>query len=222
MSKLTKIANALTANRATEIRNKIMSGIFFKPNPKYEEDVINTRIFSPICIIDVAYGIWQEDVLKSNYLQHRNKVLAKEITRMWSTMVYNEEGAFYKDLNDDDVYEVSEYADRLKDSLHQELNFLYISIERKIPHVVKGYRDLLTAIYVVSVLLNASLANMELDWHVKHDGVGRVINKVIDLYDNVRKVATVKGDAPKNVKQGDIKEIMESINDKMRKQIYAS
>lgn len=222
MSKLTKIANALTVNRATEIRNKIVSGIYFKPNPKYEEDVINTRIFSPICIIDVAYGIWQEDVLKSNYLQHRNKVLAKEISRMWSAMVYNEEGAFYKNLNDDDVYEVSEYADRLKDSLQQELNFLYISIERKIPHVVKGYRDLLTAIYVVSVLLNASLANMELDWCVKHDGVGRVINKVIDLYDDVRKVATVNGDAPQDVKQGDIKEIMESINEKMRRQLYAS
>ena len=96
MSKLTKIANTLTANRATEIRNKIVSGIFFKPNPEYEEDVINTRIFSPICIIDVAYGIWQEDILKSNYLQHRNKVMAKDITRLWSEMVYNGKERFIK------------------------------------------------------------------------------------------------------------------------------
>ena len=222
MSKLTKIANALTTNRATEIRNKIISGTIFKPSPKYAEDVINTRIFSPICIIDVAYGIWQEDILTSRYLQHRNKVQAKNITRFWSAMVYNEKGAFYKNLNTDDVYEVSEYSDQLKESLQQELNFLYLSIERKMPHVVKGYRDLLTAIYVVSVLLNASLVNMELDWHVKHDGVGRVINKVIDLYDDVRKVATVNGDAPQDVEQGDIKEIMESINEKMRRQLYAS
>lgn len=222
MSKLTKIANTLTANRATEIRNKIVSGIFFKPNTEYEEDVINTRIFSPICVIDVAYGIWQEDILKSNYLQHRNKVMAKNITRLWSEMVYNGKGAFYKNLDTDDVYEVSEYSDQLKESLQQELDFLHLSIERKIPHVAKGYRNLLTAIYVVSVLLNACLVNMELDWHIKHDGVGRVINMIIDLYDGVRKVSTINGIAPESDSQGDIKQIMESINEKMRKQLYAS
>lgn len=222
MSKLTKIANALTANRATEIRNKIISGICFKPNPKCTEDLINTRVFSPICVIDVAYGVWQEDVLKSNYLQHKNKVLAKEITKRWSAMVYNEKGAFYKNLNTEDVYEVSEYADQLKGSMQQEIDFLYLSIERKLPHVAQGYRNLLTAIYVVSVLLNACLVNMELDWRVKHDGVGRVINMVIDLYDGVKKVSTINGVAPDSNNQGDIKQIMESINDKMRKQLYAS
>ena len=222
MSKLTKIANALTANRATEIRNKIVSGIFFKPNSEYAEDVINTRIFSPICIVDIAYGIWQDDVLKSNYLQHRNKVIAKDITRLWSKMVYDEEGAFYKNLDTDDVYEVSEYSDQLKESLQQELDFLYLSIERKMPHVAKGYRNLLTAIYVVSVLLNACLSNMELDWHVKHDGVGRVINMIIDLYDGVRKVSTINGTAQESDNQGDIKQIMESINEKMRKQLYVN
>ena len=88
--------------------------------------------------------------------------------------------------------------------------------------MAKGYRNLLTAIYVVSVLLNACLVNMELDWHIKHDGVGRVINMIIDLYDGVRKVSTINGIAPDSDSQGDIKQIMESINEKMRRQLYAS
>lgn len=222
MSKLTKIANAITANKATEIRNKIVNGLSFRTNPNFAEDVINTRIFSPVCVVDIAYGIWQESVLKSRYLQHKNKVLAKEITRKWSAWVYNEKGAFYHNLNTDDVYEISVYSDQLKEDMKQELDFLYLSIERKLTHVAKGHRDLLTAIYVVSVLLNACLHNMELDWRIKHDGVGRVINMVIDLYDGVRKVATINGNEQPNTCQDDVRQIIESINDKMKQELYAS
>ena len=222
MSKLSQIASLITTNKATEVRNKILIGLPLKVNPMCEDDVVNTRIFSPICVVDIAYGIWQNDVLKSSYLQHKNKVLAKDITRKWSAWVYNEKGAFYKNLNTDDVYIISEFSDQLQNDMQQELNSLYISIEKKMPHVVKGYRDLLTAIYVVSVLLNACLDNMLVDWHVQHDGIGRTINMVIDLYDGVRNVATVNGSEQSDTCQDDIKLIIESINDKMKQKLYAS
>lgn len=222
MSKLTKIANALTRNKATEIRDKIVGGIKFTPSSHFPEDVINTRVLSPICVVDIAYGIWQEEVLKSRYLQHKSKVLAKEITRKWSAWVYNEKGAFYHNLNTEDVYVLSEYSDQLKEYMQCELNFLYLAIEKKMTHVAKGYRDLLVAIYVVSVLLNACLSNMELDWRVKHDGVGRVINMVIDLYESVRKVATINGEVPSDTTQGDVRLIMQSIDEKMKGVLYAS
>lgn len=222
MSKLTRIAKAITANKATIIRQKILEGLKFQASPTVAEDDINTRIFSPICVIDIAYGIWQEGVLKSRYLQHKNKVFAKEITTKWSKWVFNEKGAFYNNIDTDDVYEISVYSDNLKEYIQQELDFLYLSIERKLTHVAKGYRELLVSVYVVSVLLNACLSNMELDWRVKHDGVGRVINMVIDLYDGVRKVATINGTPPSDASQGDVKQIIESINTKMKQIQYAS
>ena len=222
MSKLTQIASAITANKATEIRNKILSGLSFKINPAHSEEVINTRIFSPVCVVDIAYGIWQKDILKSRYLQHKNKVLAKEITRMWSALVYSEKGAFYRNLDTDDVYTMSVFSDQLEEEMQLELNSLYISIEKKLTHVAKGHRDLLTSIYVVSVLLNACLSNMLLDWRVQHDGIGRVINKVIDLYEGVRSVATINSNEQPDTCQDDIKQIIECINDKMKQQLYAS
>ena len=83
---------------ATKLRNALMKTLCLKADMTNAtagaEDSVNTRIISPICIMDIAYGIWQEHVLATMNPQGEVKACADVIKRIWSTSISGEPPAY--------------------------------------------------------------------------------------------------------------------------------
>ena len=114
---------------ATKLRNALMKTLCLKADMTNAtagaEDSVNTRIISPICIMDIAYGIWQENVLPVMNPQGEVKACADVIKRIWSTSIYGKKSLFYMNLNDDGIYQLSNYSDELAATIKSDLQYLY-------------------------------------------------------------------------------------------------
>lgn len=94
-------------NQASVIRDKILAYALRRKVSqdaldKHGEEVVNRRILTPLCFIDVAYGIWQEQFLNLPVKQEM-KLLKKRVQRLFSEGMFSRKGVIYGALNEDEV-----------------------------------------------------------------------------------------------------------------------
>ena len=170
-------------NKATVIRNKFCKNIYGsvpKECDEVNEEVLNTHMLSPYCLMDVAYGMWQE-LIKVAEFNEENKVYLDEIKLMWSNDIYGKNNAFFRGLTDNDIYELSEYSDKLEKHLRKNIQCLYNNIHSSLDFMQDGHRDVYTNFWVIDAMLNVSISKFENDWSIIFENLKILSDKISKL-----------------------------------------
>lgn len=172
-------------NKATIIRNKFFTALYGnKPNEssKEKEDAINTNILSAYCIMDVAYGIWQELIKKVQFTNECEDIV-NEIKLIWSNDIYSKKNVFYKDLTDNEIYELSEYSDKLAKHIQRDIRCLYNNAYSIVGFLEERERDAYSQLFVISLILTVSMCKFKEDWKLTFIPLEHLYNKITMLTD---------------------------------------
>lgn len=171
---------------ATEIRNKFLKGISMvvKPIEGITEEYLNSRTLLPIATLDIAYGMWQERVGK---LPMKNEIKRQynRIQKMWSTLIFSTQGVFYKALDTDDVYYLSELADKIYDKISNDIDLLQLSLQRKMMDVPIEDRKIICDILATETIVLIVHASVEFDWGCRFktfSNMEKQMHNMADLY----------------------------------------
>ena len=177
-------------NKATIIRNKLCKSIYGRTPPyrdEANEAMLNTIMLSPYCLIDIAYGIWQSAI---NGVEFNDKLkeVVDSIRLRWSNNIYSEKG-FYSWLNQNDIYELSEYSDKLSRHIDKDIKCLYNNIYSSLGFMQNKHRELCTNLWVVANLLNITKEKFYKDWHINYapfniliEDIGKLESAYINHY----------------------------------------
>lgn len=171
---------------ATEIRKKFLKGISMvvRPIEGITEEYLNSRTLLPIATLDIAYGMWQERVGK---LPMKNEIKRQynRIQKMWSTLIFSTQGVFYKSLNTDDVYYLSELADKIYDKIRNDIDLLQLSLQNKMMEVPIEDRKIICDILATETIVLIVHASVEFDWGCRFkpfSNIERQMHNMADLY----------------------------------------
>lgn len=159
-------------NQASVIRDKIlMYALKRKVSQdtlsKHGEEVVNRRILTPICFIDVAYGIWQEQFLNLPVKQEM-KLLKKRVQRLFSEGVFSRKGVIYGALNEDEMCYLSDISDKLNDAIKGDLQILHYTLQEKTMDMPTEQRNVLCNMLVMETILLISQSSIFYDWKCKY------------------------------------------------------
>ena len=173
-------------NKATEIRKKFLKGISMvvKPVEGVTEDYLNSRTLLPIATLDVAYGMWQERIAPLQ-MRHEVKRQFNRVQKMWSTLIFSTQGVFYKELDTDDVYYLSELADKIYDSIKNDIDLLQLSLQKKMMDVPIEDRNIICNILATETIILIVHASVEFDWGCRFktfENMEKQMHNMADLY----------------------------------------
>ena len=159
-------------NQASVIRDKIlMYALKRKVSQdalsKHGEDVVNRRVLTPLCFIDVAYGIWQEQFINLPVKQEM-KLLKKRVQRLFSEGMFSRKGVIYGALNEDEMCYLSDISDKLNDEIKGDLQILHYTLQEKTMDMPAEQRNVLCNMLVMETILLISQSSIFYDWKCKY------------------------------------------------------
>ena len=159
-------------NQASVIRDKILAYALKRKVSqdalsKHGEDVVNRRILTPLCFIDVAYGIWQEQFLNLPVRQEM-KLLKKRVQRLFSEGMFSRKGVIYGALNEDEMCYLSDISDKLNDVIKGDLKILHYTLQEKTMDMPAEQRNVLCNMLVMETILLISQSSIFYDWKCKY------------------------------------------------------
>lgn len=158
--------------QATIIRDKILAHALRRKVSqdaldKYGEEVVNRRILTPLCFIDVAYGIWQEQFLNLPVKQEM-KLLKKRVQRLFSDGMFSRKGVIYGALNEDEMCYLSDISDKLSEVIKNDLKTLHFTLQQKTMDMPTEQRNVLCNMLVMETILLISQSSIFYDWKCKY------------------------------------------------------
>lgn len=159
-------------NQASVIRDKILDYALRRKVSqdaldKHGEEVVNRRILTPLCFIDVAYGIWQEQFLDLPVRQEM-KLLKKRVQRLFSEGMFSRKGVIYGALNEDEMCYLSDISDKLNDVIKGDLQILHYTLQEKTMDMPAEQRNVLCNMLVMETILLISQSSIFYDWKCKY------------------------------------------------------
>lgn len=172
-------------NQASIIRDKIFAyalrrDVSKEAIEKYGEETINRRILAPLCIIDIAYGIYQDDIADIP-LKQECKVLRKRVFRLFNEGIFNRRGAIYGALTEDEICYLSDHSDKLSESIKKDLQNLYYSLQAKAMDMPTEQRHIFCQILVMETVLLVAQSNMYFDWQCKYPILDNAVSALFQL-----------------------------------------
>lgn len=159
-------------NQASVIRDKILDYALRRKVSqdaldKHGEEVVNRRILTPLCFIDVAYGIWQEQFLNLPVRQEM-KLLKKRVQRLFSEGMFSRKGVIYGALNEDEMCYLSDISDKLNDVIKGDLQILNYTLQEKTMDMPTEQRNVLCNMLVMETIPLISQSSIFYDWKCKY------------------------------------------------------
>lgn len=176
-------------DRETEIVARFLKSINItqKPNGTLSQDKFNAHVLAPICIVDVAYGLFQK-VFKTEQ-RHKCKMLIGKMKNLFSEKVYSTRGLFYKGLTQDDVLYLSEYSDMQAEVLDATLEKLYWFVQDAASKVIQDFnkRDVYCKIFTATTLVHFANVLMSMSWHCESSNLNKIASYGTQLAEEYRK-----------------------------------
>lgn len=172
--------------KVTRIRNILLSSIGLRLTDKaakFSEKDINARILTPFCTMDIAYGIWQ-DTLKDIEPKGELKAISDVIKRIWSTKIYGKKSFFYKKMNQDDIYTLSEYSDMLNENIKKDLFYMNMRIQAKCMALEKDRRCAYVNLLLIAHLLSTASESLKAEWGVNYKFLEQ-LNQQLDRFTTI-------------------------------------
>lgn len=169
-------------NQASVIRDKILEHalkrkVSQEALEKHGEETINRRILTPLCVIDIAYGIWQENFVNLSVKQEM-KILKKRVQALFHEGMFSRDGVIYKSLTDEEVCYLSDHADNLNDAIKEDLGRLYYSLQSKSMDMPTQERSIFCNILVMETILLVAQSSMFYDWNCKYPTLDKAVSSL--------------------------------------------
>lgn len=169
-------------NQASVIRDKILQyalrrKVSQEALEKHGEEIINRRILTPLCVIDIAYGIWQENFVNLSVKQEM-KILKKRVQALFHEGMFSREGVIYKSLTDEEVCYLSDHSDNLNDAIKEDLDRLYYSLQSKSMDMPTQERSIFCNILVMETILLVAQSSLFYDWSCKYPTLDKAVSSL--------------------------------------------
>ena len=172
-------------NQATVIRDKIVAHALSRQVKqdaidKLGDDIVNRRVLAPLCILDIAYGIYQEDIAPLP-LKQECKVLRKRIHKLFSEGMFNRKGSIYGALTEDEICFLSDYSDNINNAIKGDLQKLYYALQSKTMDMPTEQRHTLCQILSMETVLLVAQSTLYYDWNCKYPILDHAISSCFRL-----------------------------------------
>ena len=172
-------------NQASVIRDKILAyalrrAVSKEAIEKYGEETVNRRILAPLCIIDIAYGIYQDEIADLP-LKQECKVLRNRVFRLFSEGIFNRKGAIYGALTEDEICYLSDHSDKLNNAIKGDLQKLSYSLQSKTMDMPTEQRDVLCNILVMETVLLIAQSNLHYDWQCSYPILDKAVTSLFRM-----------------------------------------
>lgn len=172
-------------NTASKIRDKILAyalrrQVSQKALDEYGEDTVNRRILTPLCIIDIAYGMWQEKFVNMP-MKQECKLLKKRVQKLFSEGIFNRQGAFYGALTEDEICYLSDHSDNLNNAIKDALQKLYYSLQRKMMDMPLEERNACSNMLVMETILLVAQSSLFYDWSCQYPTLDKAIKSMFRM-----------------------------------------
>lgn len=172
-------------NQATIIRDKILAhALRRKVNQqaidKHGEEGVNRKMLAPLCIMDIAYGIYQSDIAGIP-LKQECKVLRKRVQKLFSEGIFNRRGAIYGALTEDEICYLSDHSDKLNEAIKDVLQTIYYTLQRKCMDMPTYERDIFCKILIMETVLLVAQSCLGVDWECKYPILDNAISSLFRL-----------------------------------------
>lgn len=179
----TKELAALTP--ASTVRDKIFAyavgrRVSQQAIEEYGEDHINSRALAPLCIMDIAYGIWQEK-FENMPVRHEMKILKKRVHKLFHEGIFARNGVIYASLNEDEICFMSDYADKINEAIKDDLTKLYYTLQSKTMDMPAEQRDVLCNILVMETVLLIAQSNLHYDWQCQYPILDKAVTSLFRM-----------------------------------------
>jgi len=113
-----------TQSTLTVVRNKFLrkAGIDMSHvRIDIDEQVLNARVLTPICAIDMAYGAFQS--LDKSFFKHDTKRYYSDINAKFRT-IFGRGGILYSGLDDDEMMSAIDYMEKIEKCVKKDMEIL--------------------------------------------------------------------------------------------------
>lgn len=172
-------------NTASTIRDKILAyalrrQVSQKALEEHGEELVNRRILTPLCVIDIAYGIWQEKFVEMP-MKQECKLLKKRVQKLFNEGIFNQKGVLYGSLDEDEICYLSDHSDNLNNAIKDALQKLYYSLQRKMMDMPTEQRDACCNMLVMETILLVAQSSLYCDWSCQYPTLDKAIKSMFRM-----------------------------------------
>lgn len=171
------------ANALTAVRNKFLlkAGIDMRRvRTDIDEQVLNARVLTPLCAIDLAYAAFQ--TLDKDFFKQSTKMWYKEIQGKFH-VIFNRNGILYKGLTDDEMLTAVEYMEKIEQSVKKDMEILKWQIHGHLMHMPMPDRSIAATLILMMTICCYSHDMLERDLHtdfVELTGIAKRASRMVD------------------------------------------
>ena len=155
-------------NPLTKVRDKFLyeAGIVAdKNNPRYDEQLVNTAILTPICAIDLAYGMYQN--LDKTFFKQDCKRWYNEIQTKFHAIFAPKTGILYRGLTDDEILAACDYMDKIAEEIKHDTDILWWQIQQRIMHYPPKEREIVGQLMFIMIICCYTSGMLERNTRIK-------------------------------------------------------
>ena len=184
-----------TTNALTAVRNKFLlkAGIDMRQvRADIDEHVLNARVLTPLCAIDMAYAAFQS--LDKSFFKQNTKMYYNDIQAKFS-VIFNRNGIIYKGLTDDEMMMVVEYMEKIEESVKKDMEILKWQIHGHIMNLPLPERNIAATLITMMTICCYSHDMLKQDLHTNFVELEYIAKRASNIVDAMLKKLFGK-DAP--------------------------
>ena len=155
-------------NPLTKVRDKFLyeAGIVAdKNNPRYDEQLVNTAILTPICAIDLAYGMYQN--LDKTFFKQDCKRWYNEMQTKFHAIFAPKTGILYRGLTDDEILAACDFMDKIAEEVKHDTDILWWQIQQRIMHYPQKEREIVGQLMFIMIICCYTIDMLERNTRTK-------------------------------------------------------
>lgn len=154
-----------TPHTLTVVRNKFLlkAGIDIRHvRLDIDEQVLNARVLTPLCAIDMAYGAFQS--LDKSFFKHSAKKCYNDIKAKFHT-IFSRNGILYSGLEDEELMSVIDYMEKIDACVKKDMDILKWQIHGHLMDLPMKERNITATIILMMTICCYSHDMLARDLH---------------------------------------------------------
>lgn len=176
-----------TTNALTAVRNKFLlkAGIDMRRvRTDIDEQVLNARVLTPLCAIDMAYAAFQS--LDKGYFKQSTKMYYNDIQSKFH-VIFNRQGILYRGLTDDEMMTAVEYMEKIEQSVKKDMEILKWQIHGHLMHLPLSERTIAATLILMMTICCYSHDMLDRDLHTDFVELQYIAKRASNIVDAMLK-----------------------------------
>lgn len=173
-----------TTNTLTAVRNKFLRKAGIDMNRvriDIDEQVLNARVLTPLCAIDMAYGAYQS--LDKSFFKQNTKMWYNDIHAKFHAIFGRHTGIIYSGLTDDEMMLVIDYMEKIEEYVKKDMEILKWQIHGHLMHLPIDERNIAATLILMMTICCYSHDMLDRDLHtnfVELEFIAKRASNIVD------------------------------------------